>query len=67
MPSPNFQTIMLAFMQVLVDRTTNHVSDAIAFIRGLLTGWEFWLLLMAFVGCFFSFWSIWHVKSAAEL
>jgi hypothetical protein len=34
---------MLAFMQVLVDRTTNHVSDAIAFIRGLITGWEFWL------------------------
>jgi pimeloyl-ACP methyl ester carboxylesterase len=62
MPSPNFQTIMLAFMQVLVDRTTNHVSDAIAFVRGLLTGWEFWLLLMAIVGCLFSFWSIWHVK-----
>lgn len=62
MPSPNFQTIMLAFMQVLVDRTTIHVSDAIAFIRGLLTSWEFWLLLMAIIGCLFSFWSIWHVK-----
>jgi hypothetical protein len=62
MPIPDFQTIMLPFMQVLADGTTINVSDAIAFIGGLVSGLEFWLFLAACAGCFFSLWSILHVQ-----
>jgi triacylglycerol lipase len=49
-------------MQSLSDGKTTKISDAITFISGLLSGWEFWLLIIACLGVVFSLWSIWHVE-----
>lgn len=54
-------TLLLPFTQILAVGRTPSLSEAIAFISRLVSGWEFWLFLATCAGFFLSWSSIWHV------